>query len=280
VLNLPQNNQDFVNRLLPVWGKEEARAILRLCLDHIGQPGLALPGAPSWPEPVARQLGPVLERLVAGEPVQHVLGKAWFFGLELEVGPDVLIPRPETEELVEWVLEHRWENREGLLDLCTGSGCLALALKKHGRWASVAGLDVSRPALAMASQNALRLGLDCQWLELDLLDPAQEIEGSWEVWVSNPPYVAPEEAAQMDRNVLDFEPHLALFGPPGDVLAFYRELARRGRRNLVAGGWVYAELNPRYATEIADIFLEYGFEGVEIRRDISGKERMLRARRP
>lgn len=264
---------------MPVWGKEEARALLRLCLTHFGHPQLALPGAPAWPEPIVQQLAPVLKRLSFGEPVQHVLGTAWFYGLELEVGPEVLIPRPETEELVEWVLEQPWENREGLLDLCTGSGCLALALRKHGKWPLVTGLDVSGSALKTASRNGERLGLDCSWLELDLLNPQQEIPGTWEVWVSNPPYVDPEEAGQIEPHVLDYEPHLALFGPPGDVLRFYRELALRGSRNLVQGGWIYVELNPRYATEVAGLFSEQGFENVEVRRDFSGKDRMLRARR-
>jgi release factor glutamine methyltransferase len=280
--NPAQSNQDFVNRLTPVWGKDEAEAILRqLWEDFFGPGGMPIPFGPAtWPVNQAEMLEPLLRRLENKEPLQYVLGKAWFGDIELKVNASVLIPRPETEELVHWVLETNDQKDKTLLDLCTGSGCIALLLRKKGNWESVAGLDVSVDALQVAMENGENLGLKVDWQEADLLQTDPGISDEWDVWVSNPPYVLASEKAAMDPNVLDFEPHLALFVEDTDAVLFYRRILELGCRHLKPGGAVYFELNPMTVSDVAQEFFRLGYVNVEIRKDMFGKERMMRGFRP
>ena len=277
-----QSNQDFVNRLTPVWGKDEAEAILRqLWEEYFGSVGMPIPFGPAiWPDGKAEMLEPLLIRLEKKEPLQYVLGKAWFGDLELKVNASVLIPRPETEELVHWLLETKDQKDKTVLDLCTGSGCIALALRKKGKWPSVSGLDVSVDALQVARENGEHLGLNVDWLEADLLKTDPGISGEWDVWVSNPPYVLLSEKAAIDPNVLNFEPHLALFVEDTDAVLFYRRILELGCRHLKPGGAVYFELNPLTVGEVAEAFSRLGYVNVEIRKDMFGKERMMRGFRP
>ncbi|MFM7645142.1 MAG: peptide chain release factor N(5)-glutamine methyltransferase [Sphingomonadales bacterium] len=218
-------------------------------------------------------------RVQAGEPLQYVLGEAWFCGLKLWVNPHVLIPRPETEELVEWIIANcRFPvSALQLLDVGTGSGCIALALKRRIRKASVVGMDVSPGALAVARQNAERLGIDIQWIEADLLRPSQwDRMAISDIIVSNPPYISESEKVSMSPLVLDHEPHLALFAPGSDPLIFYRQLALLAKQKLKEGGQLFVELNAAHADEIATIFSHEQFK-VMIKEDMQGKQRFLRA---
>ena len=280
--NPAQSNQDFVNRLIPVWGKDEAEAILRqLWEDFFGSGGMPIPFGPAnWPDGKVEKLEAMLVRLEKKEPLQYVLGKAWFGDLELKVNASVLIPRPETEELVHWVLETNDQKDKAVLDLCTGSGCIALLLRKKGNWPSVSGLDVSAKALQVARENGDNLGLKVDWLEADLLKNDPGISGEWDVWVSNPPYVLSSEKAAIDPNVLNFEPHLALFVEDTDAVLFYRRILELGCRHLKPGGAVYFELNPMTVADVAQEFSRLGYVNVEIRKDMFGKERMMRGFRP
>lgn len=280
--NPAQSNQDFVNRLTPFWGKEEAEAIVRqLWEEFFGSGRMAIPfGTALWPDGKVEMLEPMLLRLEQKEPLQYVLGKAWFVDLELKVNASVLIPRPETAELVHWVLETNDQKDKTLLDLCTGSGCIALALRKKGNWSMVSGLDVSLGALQVARENGEHLDLNVAWLEADLLKTDPGISGDWDVWVSNPPYVLSSEKAAMDPNVLDFEPHLALFVEDTDAVLFYRRILELGCRHLKPGGVVYFELNPLTVSDVAQEFSRLGYVDVEIRKDMFGKERMMRGFRP
>lgn len=230
----------------------------------------------------------VLQRLEKAEPVQYVFGKAFFAGMELRVGPGVLIPRPETEELFQWACEslplsgHSASAR--ILDLCTGSGALALALAKTFPDAQVYACDLSSIALLTAGRNAHDLGLSVRLFQHDVLEgnlPESVVAGGpFQLMVSNPPYVLPSEKDLMRSNVLDYEPDMALFVDEEDPLAFYRALARIARAHLAPGGFFLAEINESFPRENKDLLVAAGFEEVEVRHDFRGKHRMVRARMP
>jgi len=233
-----------------------------------------------WPAEKASFLEEVFARLQKSEPLAYVLGKAPFMNLVLDVNPSVLIPRPETEELVDWILQSGSMTEKNVLDLCTGSGCIALALRKYGDWQTVSGLDVSKEALETAQRNGSQLGLAVRWLEVDLLRTDVQFDEKWEVWVSNPPYVLKSESGSILTSVLDFEPSLALFVPDLDPIVFYRIILELGQKYLKPGGALYFELNPMTAGEVVALFAFYGYEKVELKKDMSGKNRMVRGFRP
>lgn len=212
----------------------------------------------------------VLARLRSHEPVQYVFGHTQWRGIDLQVTPAVLIPRPETSELVDWVLEENDYRPLSLLDAGTGSGCLAVALKRERPQWMVAALDCSAAALAVASGNARRLQADITFLQADMLALPSSVQA--DIIVSNPPYIADSQRPEMDDNVLRYEPASALFVPDGDVLRFYRGLARQHRARKL-----YFEINSRYGKEVTDMLRAEGYEAVELRKDMSGNDRMVRA---
>lgn len=215
--------------------------------------------------------------MATGTPMQHVLGKAGFMDFEVRVSPAVLIPRPETEELADWII--RTEKKAGLsvLDLCTGSGCIALALARSGRWRRVSGLDVSAEALQLAKVSAHDLALRVHWLEIDILQSPDFNKEKWDVWVSNPPYILEDEKAAMENHVLHHEPHLALFVPQAQPIVFYEKIAALGLLHLHPGGRLYFELNPKTAGSVAAMLQQKGYKEVELKLDMQGKQRMARA---
>ncbi|RMF30637.1 MAG: peptide chain release factor N(5)-glutamine methyltransferase, partial [Bacteroidetes bacterium] len=238
--------------------------------------------APLPPEALER-LRAIGERLASGEPVQYVLGQADFYGLKFRVSPAVLIPRPETEELVAEGLKFlRALDPEQapptVLDVGTGSGCIALTLKKHAPRTRVLALDLSAEALEVARENARSLQLEVEFLQGDILDPA-----SWahlpplDLLISNPPYIAPEERSLMPRQVLEHEPPEALFTPTADPLVFYRALARLGKEKLRPQGLLLAECNEFRAGEIQGLLQQAGY-AAELLQDLEGKDRMVKAR--
>jgi release factor glutamine methyltransferase len=222
-----------------------------------------------------QELREILDRLCKKEPIQYVLGDAEFCGHLFRVTPAVLIPRPETEELVQWILREESHARR-LLDIGTGSGCIALSLAAELPGAEVEGWDISPDALAVAGENARRLKLPVRFAEHDILN--EQPEGRWEVVVSNPPYITPSEQAEMETNVLDYEPHLALFVPQQDPLLFYRAIARYAARHLVPGGKLYFEINRAYGEETVRLLRETGYTHVELRHDAYDNPRMVSAR--
>ncbi len=222
-----------------------------------------------------RELQEILTRLCKKEPIQYVLGEAEFCGHLFGVTPAVLIPRPETEELVHLILsEHPRAQR--LLDIGTGSGCIALSLAAALPGAAVDGWDVSRDALAVAQENARRLGTSVRFSYHDIL--TEQPEGQWEVIVSNPPYITPSEQAEMEENVLSYEPHLALFVPQEDPLLFYRVIAQYARRHLTPGGTLYFEINRAYGAEMQTLLGTLGYTDVQLREDANGNPRMISAK--
>jgi release factor glutamine methyltransferase len=226
-----------------------------------------------------KRLAGFIDRLLKHEPLQYVLGSTEFYGLTFATDKRVLIPRPETEELVEWIISDYGE-REGLqvLDLCTGSGCIAIALARHLKLAKVSACDVSGDALALASGNAAVNGAGVDFFRADVLRPdCLEAVPSPDIMVSNPPYVTESEKNAMSRNVLDYEPHLALFVPDTDPLMFYRAIAVLAAAKLSSGGALYVEINRALGDETVELFKNSGFARVELRRDLSGNPRMVKA---
>ena len=301
--------RDLWQRLLPIYDEGEAKAIVRLVLEERFGLSLAdvLAGVLSWDDerggdgekafrPSKRQeLERLMRRLEKGEPVQYVLGEAWFRDRRFHVEKGVLIPRQETEELVEWVVGS-WKEEVGrrkldegrrtdeggrarMLDIGTGSGCIAVSLALELRDAAIAAWDISDEALRIARGNAEMLGAAVTFQKQDALVPPTGDVGLWDVIVSNPPYVCRREAEAMERNVLEHEPHEALFVPDDDALLFYRAIARYGCKALRPGGALFFEINPLYADELAALFRDMGYSDVEERADQFGKRRFFRCRR-
>lgn len=269
-------------RLTPVVGEQEVQQFVRLIFEHLrgySWTELLLKGEePLQPEESAF-VEEVVARLQRHEPLQYVLGSTEFLGLQLDVGPGVLIPRPETEELVQWILEEHGERRLRLLEVGTGSGCIPIALKHaRPRWEVVA-WDVSEIAIEQARGNARKNNVEVTFQMQDVLTYQAE-DAHWEVVVSNPPYVTHKEAALMAANVLQYEPHLALFVADHDPLLFYRCIAQVALQELVPGGRLYFEINEAYGAETTALLTSMGFVDVRLRKDLSGRDRMLRAQKP
>lgn len=210
-------------------------------------------------------------------PLQYILGTAYFLDLELEVNTAVLIPRPETEELVHWILSDEDKlNPLTILDIGTGSGCIAISLKKTAQLWNVAALDVSGQALDVAHRNASKNEVSIQFHLEDILDKKQWLI-PLDVIVSNPPYVVPSEKEQMLSNVLDYEPDLALFVPEEDPLLFYKRIIEFANQNLKPSGALYFEINPIFVDELVTFFKKFTFDSFEVRNDYLNRPRMIKA---
>ena len=220
------------------------------------------------------RLDAALERLKKGEPLQYVIGSTPFCGLTFRVDSRVLIPRPETAELVEWVAQDAGA-KGALLDIGTGSGCIAISLAHRLKGWKVQGWDISDGALEVARENNRLNGTDVEFCKVDILNAHENVKV--DVIVSNPPYVMESEKAQMEDTVLEFEPHLALFVKDNDPLLFYRTIAEFGHWALNPGGRLYFEINPLLAEEMKNMLVSAGYCDVEVRRDIFGKQRMIKA---
>jgi len=218
--------------------------------------------------------------LQSGRPLQYVTRSAWFMGREYMVNESVLIPRPETEELVQWILDD-WKSRDGqvkILDIGTGSGCIPISLKLALIKADLTSCDISGDALKVAKQNADKLKAHIQLMELDFLDTSQHNKlPVYDVIVSNPPYIPLSEKKRMHINVTGHEPAIALFVPDNDPLIFYRAIALFGKTHLSGSGYIYCELDSEHAVACKALFENSGYKNVEIRRDIHGNWRMIRA---
>ncbi|HLT47354.1 MAG TPA: peptide chain release factor N(5)-glutamine methyltransferase [Rubricoccaceae bacterium] len=267
-------------------GIEDARRNAEWLLEEVlGASRAALYAHPEAPVSTGEALHveALTARRIRREPLQYVLGHADFFGLRLRVTPAVLIPRPETEEVAEEALRHL-EGREApwVLDVGTGSGALALALKHRRPDAEVFACDVSEAALAVAADNAERLGLAVAFVQADVLDPAfvHAAPPSFDLVVSNPPYVPEAERATLAPEVRDHEPPEALFVPSADPLLFYRVLAARAPDLLRPGGALVVETHADHGGAVRDLFAGAGLEGAALRRDLAGRPRIVSAHLP
>jgi len=226
------------------------------------------------------ELNIILLRLQAMEPIQYIFGECEFYGLPFYVNPSVLIPRPETEELVEWILSDHSNRNGNLLDIGTGSGCIAITLSHFLKSFSVSAIDISGAALTVAKGNAEKNNCQVQFTQADILKPVTIFEeNTFDVIVSNPPYVREQEKQQMSDNVLEYEPHLALFVPDDDPLVFYRTIALFGKKRLKENGKLYLEINEGLGEETVNLLSLLGYRDVVLRKDIFGRDRMIRAGR-
>jgi release factor glutamine methyltransferase len=220
----------------------------------------------------------ILMELKTGKPLQYILGYTEFYGLKFVVNPAVLIPRPETEELVEWILNSVDPKKQfSILDIGTGSGCIPISLKKNLHNASISAIDISPEALQIARINAELNEVDIDFIEADILKDLQPITHKLQLIVSNPPYVTPADKTQMHLNVVDFEPHNALFVPQEDPLLFYKAIADFALINLTPGGLLFLEINESYGQETKYLLSSKGFKNIELKKDMSGKDRMIKA---
>lgn len=219
----------------------------------------------------------IVDRLKANEPIQYILGKTDFYGLSFKVTPDVLIPRPETEELVDWIIKEESRNSPKILDIGTGSGCIPITLAKNIPNAIVSGWDISEKTLAIAVENAKKLNATVEFERVDILNWKNlNISNKNDIIVSNPPYVRHLEKKMMSPNVLENEPQMALFVPDNDALVFYREIAAFASEHLAYGGRLYFEINEALGTKMTELLKKTGFNNVVLKKDINGKERMVK----
>ncbi len=221
----------------------------------------------------------IISELVSGKPLQYAIGLAYFSDLVFKVTPSVLIPRPETEELVSLIVKENRIVAPRILDVGTGSGCIALALAKHIPDASVTAIDISTDALDVAQQNAKSNNLSVNFFQGDILQPTVLDGYTFDIIVSNPPYVRDSEKELMNRNVLDYEPHIALFVPDSDPLKFYRAIALHSVRCLETMGWLWFEINEALGSEIVNFLKSLGFGNVLLIDDFRGKPRFVKAQK-
>ncbi|MDR3652022.1 MAG: peptide chain release factor N(5)-glutamine methyltransferase [Paludibacter sp.] len=218
-----------------------------------------------------------IEKLKKFVPIQYILGETEFYGLPFNVNESVLIPRPETEELVDWIQNENKKKEEiKILDIGTGSGCIAISLKHEFRNSTVDAFDISEKALETAQSNAILNNLEVNFSKVDILN-APDFDQKWDIIVSNPPYVTEQEKTEILPNVLEHEPHVALFVPDNDPLLFYRRIALFAKSHMQLNGKLYFEINREFGKQTTDLLTEMGFKNTEVRKDISGNDRMVKA---
>lgn len=225
------------------------------------------------------EVNDILARLKSYEPFQYIIGETWFCGFRFKVTPAVLIPRPETAELIDWIVEDCKGEGKRVLDIGTGSGCIPVSLALMMDAPVVSAWDISEDALAVAATNARMNNADVAFGRVDVL--GTEIPDiKVDIIVSNPPYITESEKVDMEKNVLEWEPDLALFVPDNDPLRFYRRIAEIGLKILDDGGMIYFEINRAYGSETVEMLNGMGYKDIELRKDLSGNDRMIKALRP
>lgn len=264
--------------LEPLYGNGEARAITDYVLDvcfGLSKADILCGAVDEMTAEKTAELNKIFGRLTEGEPVQYVLGRAEFSGRWFNVRPGVLIPRPETEELCAWITaDNKASCSPKVLDIGTGSGCIAITLQLDIPESKVTAWDISADALDVARENAQLLGANVNFVKQDALNAKPE--GEWDVIVSNPPYICEKEKKDMAVNVLEHEPHTALFVPDADPLLFYRAITRLAVQTLSKSGRLYFEINPIYADDTCRMMRAEGMTAVELRSDMYGKQRMAK----
>ena len=279
-----QISTDFSEQLSTIYDANEVNSLCMMVLENvvnISPAKIKAFPATEISTPDNEIIANILTRLATGEPIQYILGYTEFYGLTFKVNSSVLIPRPETEELVEWIISSvgSSELAVGLfLDIGTGSGCIPISLKKNLPDAEVSAIDISPEALQTAKENAELNKVVVNFIQDDILNPKSEILNSkFEIIISNPPYVTLEDKKLMHANVTDFEPHTALFVPEDDPLIFYKAIADFAANHLEKGGLLFLEINESYGEQIVKLLNGKQFINIELRKDMSGKDRMIKA---
>jgi release factor glutamine methyltransferase len=275
--------QEFVTHLVPTYGESEARSMGRIVFEdalNCRYPYEILPSTE-----LQKKLDDITCRLLAFEPLQYILGSADFYGLKFKADRRALIPRPETEELVEWTVKSVLEKFQPgatvrMLDIGTGSGCIPITIKKYLPATDIWAIDISRDALELAQINADQLEVEVQFRQVNILREAQWVGlPQFHVIVSNPPYIPQSEKAQVPDQVKDHEPHLALFVADEDPLVFYTAISKFAWSQLLPEGLLFFECNEFNAAKVVELLENKGFQEVELCQDLSGKDRMVRAKR-
>ena len=282
-MKIKQYRDQFIEALSPIHGEDEAESFFYLILEEkqqLKRIDLALQPDLVFSNDEILVWNTFLEHLKLEIPVQYLLGKTSFYGLDFEVNENVLIPRSETEELVEWIIESQKLKGESqkvrILDIGTGSGCIAISLAKNILNAQVFAIDVSEKALATAKKNAIKNNVDVAFIHQNILE-TQDLGKQFDIIVSNPPYVRNLEKVEIKKNVLDNEPHLALFVEDTDALLFYKKIAKLAKKNLTQNGLLYFEINQYLGKEMIDLLQELTFKNIELRKDIYGNDRMTKS---
>ena len=266
------------HRLTPLYEISEAKAIVRWVLDvrfGLSMADILCDKVNQLSADDQKELETMTQRLEKGEPVQYIIGMADFCGRQFHVAPGVLIPRPETEELCRWITQKNRPSVLSVLDIGTGSGCIAVTLALEMPKAKVTAWDISDETLRIAQKNAQTLGAEVTFEHQDILNVS--LHDKYDLIVSNPPYIQPKERDGMGKNVLDYEPHQALFAPEEEPIIFYQRIGDYAWQSLNPGGALYFELNPLTADEVSDYLQRLGFSEIEIRQDQFGKQRFLKA---
>jgi release factor glutamine methyltransferase len=287
IMTLQEAAQQLLFQLFHIYEEREARNIAELVMenitgwkriDRIMNKQVAL--SPGMENLLQRYTKELLDH----KPLQYVIGEAWFYGMKFYVDEHVLIPRPETEELVEWLVtdmdkRSNQTKQHKILDIGTGSGCIAVALKRCAATADVSACDISTEALEVASRNALSNGTSVHFVACNFLDPAARNRlGKFDMLVSNPPYIPVKDQGTMQLNVLNYEPHPALFVENNDPLLFYHAIAEFSTSGLAEDGAIYVEIHELMGNQVAELFGQKGF-AVSVKKDMEGKERMVKAMR-
>jgi release factor glutamine methyltransferase len=279
----------LTKELKNVYESDELRNIIELVIEHITNMSRAEQVKNKVPYLTCTQLedlDAITERLKKNEPVQYVLGEAWFAGMKFKVNKNVLIPRPETEELVDWIVKESQKSNpesfrdksQNIIDIGTGSGCIPITLKHQLPEANVSAIDVCSEALFNATENAIKLNTEVDFTLLDFLDEEKWNElHQYDIIVSNPPYVKQSEINTIHERVKEFEPHLALFVPDNDPILFYKKLSDFSMKHLNAGGKLFVEINEALGEAVSNLFRSAGFLNVDLKKDMQGKDRMVMA---
>ena len=280
-MKIKQYRTQFIKELSSLYDAYEAESFFYLVLENkhkLRQIDLALNHELTFSDADLAVWSTFLKQLKKEVPVQYLLGKTNFYGLDFEVNENVLIPRPETEELVEWIINENSKADKSkkikVLDIGTGSGCIAISLAKNLPNAEVYGIDVSKKAIETAKRNAINNNVDVTFMFLDILE-TEELKCNFDIIVSNPPYVRNLEKAEIKKNVLDYEPHLALFVDDNDALIFYRKIATLAQKNLLENGQLFFEINQYLGQEMTELLEKMDFKNIELRKDIYDNDRMI-----
>ena len=267
--------------LTPFYAEGEVKAFIRWLMEDIAHipPYRLVMMDETLDDETKTKIVDATERLARFEHIQYIIGKTHYCGRTFNLSSQVLIPRPETEELVQRIVRDYKGKNATLLDIGTGSGCIAISLASELSDSQVFGVDVSEGALSVAKNNAKQNNVDVNWLLMDILsDESLSLLEQYDCIVSNPPYIMEQEKVTMEQNVLDYEPQLALFVPDDDPLLFYRRIARIGKNILKKGGSLYFEINERYGAEMVNLLGQENYQEIELAVDYNGKDRFLKAK--
>lgn len=291
-MQLKQYKAHFFDALKNIHDAQEIESfffILTEYLHNLKRVDVALQPDFELSETEIQKWNTILSDLQLEKPIQYITGEAWFYGLPFEVNENTLIPRPETEELVEWIIESQKSKVQSqtlaILDIGTGTGCIPISLKTNILQANVSAIDVSEHALEVAKRNAELNKVEINFIQANILEvqdlsqlptPNSQLRTNFDIIVSNPPYVRNLEKQEIKKNVLDYEPHLALFVADTDALLFYRKIAQLALKNLAPNGLLFFEINQYLGNETVELLQNLGFKNIELKKDIYGKDRMIK----